>query len=69
MNEIHQNLTTEQKVQILTQDFLERDSETFVQIRKDGRLGWENTLESDSAYSDYVLHPESEEDLIKPCHS
>lgn len=65
MNEIHQNLTTEQKVQILTQDFLERDSETFVQIRKDGRLGWENTLESDSAYSDYVLHPESEEDLIK----
>ena len=50
MNEIHQNLTTEQKVQILTQDFLERDSETFVQIRKDGRLGWENTLESDSAY-------------------
>lgn len=60
MNEIHQNLTIEQKVQILTQDFLERDSETFVQIRKDGRLGWENTLEFDSAYSDYVLYPESE---------
>ena len=56
-------MNTEQKIEILRKDFLDRDGETFVKIRKDGRLGWEATL-SGGAYSDYMLHPRSVEELI-----
>ena len=59
-------LTTEQKLDLLTKDFLERDeNDNFVRIRRTGRLGWESTLPEDGAYSEYILHPESKEDLIK----
>ncbi len=65
MNGIHANLSLEQKVQLLQKDFLDRDGETFVKIRRYGRLGWESTLPKESAYSDYLLHPKDDEDLIK----
>ena len=58
-------MNTQEKIDILTKDFLERDGDTFVRIRKSGRLGWESTLPEDGAYSEYMLHPESQEDLIK----
>lgn len=58
-------MNTQEKLDILTKDFLERDGDTFVRIRKSGRLGWESTLPEDGAYSEYMLHPETQEDLIK----
>jgi len=59
-------MTAEEKINILTKDFLERDaSDNFVRIRRTGRLGWESTLPEDGAYSEYTLHPETQEDLIK----
>jgi len=59
-------MTTSEKIDLLTKDFLERDaSDNFVRIRRTGRLGWESTLPEDGAYSEYMLHPESQEDLIK----
>lgn len=60
-----QNMTTEQKLALLMNDFLERDGDTFVKVKRTGRLGWENTIPEAGAYSDYMLHPESQEDLIK----
>ena len=57
-------MTTEQKIDALTKDFLDRDGDTFVRIRRNGRLGWESTLPEDGSYSEYMLHPESQEDLI-----
>ena len=37
---------TDTLVDELMEDWLERDGETFVHIRKKGRLGWEKTLEA-----------------------
>ena len=59
------NLTPEEKLDLLTKDFLERDGDHFVRIRKEGRLGWEDTLAEDSAYSAMILNPKSDEELVK----
>lgn len=58
-------MTQEQKIQILSKDFLDRDADSFVASRQSGRLGWESTIRSGGAYSEFVLHPKSDEDLIK----
>ena len=58
-------MTSAQKMEVLTKDFLERDGDHFVKIRKSGRLGWESTLPEDGAYSEFMLHPDTQEDLIK----
>ena len=65
MKRIHQNLTTEQKIRMLTTDFLDRDQTTFVKIRRTGRLGWESSIPEGTPYSDYMLSPTSDEELIK----
>ena len=65
MKRIHQNLTAEQKIQMLTTDFLDRDQTTFVKIRRTGRLGWESSIPEGTPYSDYMLSPASDEELIK----
>ena len=57
MKRIYQNLTVEQKIQMLTTDFLDRDQTTFVKIRRTGRLGWESALPAGTPYSDYMLSP------------
>ncbi len=59
------NMTPEEKLDLLTKDFLERDGEHFVRIRKEGRLGWEDTLPEDSAYSAVIVNPKNDEELIK----
>ena len=59
------NLTLDQKYDILTTDFLERDGDTFVRIRQSGRIGWEDTLPQGSAYSAAILNPKSELELYK----
>ena len=50
---------------MLTTDFLDRDQTTFVKIRRTGRLGWESSIPEGTPYSDYMLSPASDEELIK----
>lgn len=59
------NLTPQEKYDLLTKDFLERDGEHFVRIRKSDRLGWEDELPKDSAYSAVILNPKSDRELLK----
>ena len=65
MNRIHQKMSLEQKIQTLKADFLDRDQTTFVKIRRTGRLGWESSIPEGTPYSDYMLSPASDEELIK----
>ena len=58
-------MTQEQKIQFLSKDFLDRDAGTLVASRQSGRLGWESTIRSGGAYSEFILHPKSNEDLIR----
>ena len=57
-------MSLEQKIRTLKEDFLDRDQTTFVKIRRTGRLGWESLLPEGSPYSDYILSPTSDEELI-----
>ena len=52
-------------IQTLKEDFLDRDQTTFVKIRRTGRLGWESSIPEGTPYSDYMLSPASDEELIK----
>ena len=65
MKRIHQQMSLEQKIQMLKEDFLDRDQTTFVKIRRTGRLGWESSIPEGTPYSDYILSPASDEELIK----
>ncbi len=58
-------MSREEKLDLLSKDFLDRDGDHFVRIRRSGRLGWEKTLSEDSAYSSVILSPRSDEDLLK----
>lgn len=62
------NLTREEKLDLLSRDFLERDGDHFVRIRRSGRLGWEDTLPADSAYSSVLVNPRNGEDLLKKAY-
>ena len=64
MKRIHQ-MSLEEKIQTLKEDFLVRDQTTFVKIRRTGRLGWESSIPEGTPYSDYILSPASDEELIK----
>lgn len=63
MESKYANLTIEEKYELLTKDFLERDGDTFVKIRTSDRIGWEKTLPEDSAYSAMLLNPKSDREL------
>jgi len=58
-------MTKEEKLALLTRDFLERDGDHFVRIRRSGRLGWEDALPADSAYSSVLVDPKDDGDLLK----
>ena len=64
MKRIHQ-MSLDEKMQMLKEDFLDRDQTTFVKIRRTGRLGWESSIPEGTPYSDYMLSPASDEELIK----
>lgn len=44
--------------------FLDRDGETFVFERKDGRLGWEKTIPEGTGYSSYITDTKDDEELL-----
>ena len=56
-------MTTEQKIQVLREDFLKRNGENYTSAERSGRLGWEQTLSSGSAYSAAMLSPKDDADL------
>ena len=56
-------MTTEQKIQVLREDFLKRNGENYTSAERSGRLGWEHTLSSGSAYSAAMLSPKDDADL------
>ncbi len=57
------NLTKEQKIDALQHDFLDRDQNTFVKIRRSNRLGWESMIPAGGSYSD-IFRSEKCEDVI-----
>ena len=56
-------MTTEQKIQALREDFLRRNGENYTNAARIGRLGWEQSLSSGSAYSATMLSPKDDADL------
>ena len=60
---------TDTVIDELLDDWFERDGETFLKIRKKGRIGWEKTLEEGEAYSAYLLEAPTQEDLIKRAYT
>ncbi len=58
------NLTKEQKIDALQHDFLDRDQDNYVRIRRTGRLGWEALIHEGGNYSDILRNPNRQEDVI-----
>lgn len=56
-------MTIQEKIQILSTDFLDRDQGTLVKSRTTGRLNWEASVK-DGAYSSFILAPKTPEELI-----
>lgn len=56
-------LTRQQKYDLLTTDFLDRDGDRFVRIRTTDRLGWESLLPEQTPYSAMILNPKSDREL------
>ena len=72
INTISASLTVEEMVKTIKSDFLDRDSETFVKIRTDNRIGWEALIPRGEDLSDVVTGlsgQESKTDFIKGCYS
>lgn len=63
MSSNYAHLTKKEKYELLTKDFLDRDGDRFVRIRTKDRLGWEDTLPEDSAYSAAILSPKTDREL------
>ena len=61
-------LTKEQKTEALQKDFLDRDQDSFVKIRRTGRLGWESLIPSGGNYSDLLRDCSGESDVVKEAY-
>jgi len=61
-------MTTEQKIELLRQDFLDRDQDNYVKIRRTGRLGWESLIPQGGNYSDILRDCRNEGDIIKEAY-
>ena len=61
-------MTTKQKIETITQDFLDRDQDSFVKIRRTGRLGWESLIPEGGNYSDMLRDCHGEGDVVKEAY-
>ena len=61
-------LTTEKKMEALRSDFLDRDQNSYVRIRRSGRLGWESLIPAGGNYSDMLRDCRSDGDIIKEAY-
>lgn len=68
MNIIMNTNTTQQKIASLREDFLDRDQDAFVKIRRTGRLGWETLVPAGGCYSDVLRDCRWEGDIIKEAY-
>lgn len=59
------SMTDKELIEALSKDWIERDGDSFVRIRRTGRIGWEETLEEGTPYSSYLLESPSQEELIQ----
>ena len=60
----YKDMTKEERSRLLEKDFLDRDGETYVRIRKEGRIGWEDSLPKGAAYSAAIMSPRSDRELL-----
>ena len=58
----------EQKMEALRSDFLDRDQDNYVRIRRSGRLGWESLIPVGGNYSDMLRDCRGEGDIIKEAY-
>ena len=61
-------MTREDKIRTLGQDFLERDQDNYVKIRRSGRLGWESLIPAGGNYSDLLRTCAGTGDVIKEAY-
>lgn len=60
--------TREQKIESLREDFLDRDQDNYVKIRRSGRLGWESLIPAGGNYSDLLRDCRGTGDVIKEAY-
>ena len=61
-------MTTQQKIDAIAHDFLDRDQDSYVKIRRTGRLGWESLIPIGGNYSDMLRDCRSEGDVVKEAY-
>lgn len=62
-------MTREEKMAALRTDFLDRDQDRYVKIRRSGRLGWESMIPAGGNYSDILRGNEDTADLVKESYA
>lgn len=65
---MNSTMTTEQKIEVIRQDFMDRDQDNYVKIRRSGRLGWESLIPQGGNYSDLLRDCRNEGDIIKEAY-
>lgn len=58
----------QEKITSLRKDFLDRDQDNYVRIRRSGRLGWESLIPAGGNYSDMLRDCRGEGDIIKEAY-
>lgn len=61
-------MDTQEKITSLRKDFLDRDQDNYVRIRRSGRLGWESLIPAGGNYSDMLRNCRGEGDIIKEAY-
>lgn len=61
-------MTAQQKIDAISRDFLDRDQDSFVKIRRTGRLGWESLIPAGGNYSDILRGCRGEGDVVKEAY-
>ena len=62
-------MTTQEKIDSLCRDFLQRNGRNFTSVRRSGRIGWESVLPRGAAYSEAVLRVNDRAELHKVAYS
>ena len=62
------NTITRNKIASLREDFLGRDQDAFVKIRRSGRLGWETLIPAGGNYSDILRDCRGDADIVKEAY-
>lgn len=58
-------IVSDADVEALMKDWFERNGDTYTYVREHDRIGWEETLDENAAYSSYLIESPTNRDLIK----